>query len=372
MDTFVDSSWYYLRFASAGNDTAMVDGRSKYWMPVDQYIGGIEHAILHLLYSRFWTKVMRDLGMIATDEPFTNLLTQGMVLNHIYFRKGDKGGIQYFAPDEVEPIADASGRVTGATAKADGAPVEYGGMGTMSKSKRNGIDPQDIIDRYGADTARLFIVFAAPPENTLEWSDAGAEGAHRFLKRLWAYGQKCAEALAAPAAAVDWTQAPAALRDARRELHANLRQADYDYRRFQFNTVVSAAMKSLNALEAAPLDGSAAATGLAREGLSVLLRLLNPIVPHLTHAMWTELGFAGDLMSAAWPRVDEAALARAEIELVLQINGKLRGHVRVPADASREAIERAALASEELRRHAAGAAPKKVVVVPGRLVNVVV
>jgi leucyl-tRNA synthetase len=372
MDTFVDSSWYFMRFASAHNEAAMVDARAQYWMPVDQYIGGIEHAILHLLYARFWTKVMRDLGLVAVDEPFTNLLTQGMVLNHIYFRKGEKGGITYYAPDEVEVVLDATGRITGAVAREDGEPVEYGGMGTMSKSKRNGIDPQDIIDRYGADTARLFIVFAAPPENTLEWSDAGAEGAHRFLKRLWAYAQKCAAALAAPAAAVDWTRAPAAFRDARRELHANLRQADYDYRRFQFNTVVSAAMKTLNALEAAPLDGTPHAVELAREGLSVLLRLLNPIVPHVTHVVWNELGFAGDLMHAAWPRVDESALARDTIQLVLQINGKLRGQLSVPADATREAIEAAALASEEFRRHGGTSAPKKVVVVPGRLVNVVV
>ncbi len=372
MDTFVDSSWYFMRYTCADNASAMVDARERYWMPVDQYIGGIEHAILHLLYSRFWTKVMRDLGLTAAREPFTNLLTQGMVLNHIYFRKGERGGITYFAPDEVELEHDATGRIVRVTARADGQAVEYGGIGTMSKSKRNGVDPQDIIDRYGADTARLFIIFAAPPENTLEWSDAGVEGAYRFLKRLWAYAQKCAEVLRTPGVAVDWSRAPTALRDARREVHSNLKQADYDYRRFQFNTVVSAAMKSLNALEDAPLDGSAAAVELAREGMSILLRLLNPIVPHVTHALWRELGFAGELMAATWPSVDEGALAREWLELVLQINGKLRGKISVAADAPREAIEATALATEEFRRHANGAAAKKVIVVPGRLVNVVV
>ncbi|MGE0107595.1 MAG: leucine--tRNA ligase, partial [Thiomonas sp.] len=253
MDTFVDSSWYFMRYTCADNHGAMVDGRTDYWMPMDQYIGGIEHAILHLLYARFWTKVMRDLGLVKADEPFTRLLTQGMVLNHIYSRKTPQGGIEYFWPHEVENVFDAQGKIIGAKLKADGSAVDYGGVGTMSKSKNNGVDPQDLIDRFGADTARLFTMFAAPPEATLEWNDAAVEGAHRFLKRVWAFGLKLS-ALAAPAA-----EAGDAARKLRREVHQTLQQVNFDYGRMQYNTVVSGAMKLLNALEGA----DAAADGMA-------------------------------------------------------------------------------------------------------------
>ena len=374
MDTFVDSSWYYMRYASPDAST-MLDSRSDYWMPMDQYIGGIEHAILHLLYARFWTKVMRDMGMVSYDEPFTRLMTQGMLLNHIYFRRSDKGGVEYYTPEEVEPEHDASGRIVGGKAKADGGPIEYGGIGTMSKSKKNGVDPLEFVAKYGADTARLFVMFVGPPEDSALWSDTGVEGAYRFLKRLWAYAQSRADALKAAPASLDGRSVPENVRAVRRELHLHLRQADYDYRRVQYNTVVSAAMKMLNALEAAPFDGSATTVELAREGLSILIRVLCPVVPHVAHALWTELGFAarhGDVLDAPWPEVDQAALAQDEIELVLQVNGKLRGKVTVPADADRAAIEAAAVASPEVARHSNGAMPKKVVIVPGRLVNVVV
>ena len=374
MDTFVDSSWYYSRFASHDNHGAMVDARVKHWLPVDQYIGGIEHAILHLLYSRFWTKVMRDEGLVDFDEPFTKLLTQGMVLNHIFSRRGEKGGISYFAPEEVDLQRDAEGHITGVTAKSDGQAVDYGGVGTMSKSKRNGVDPQALIEQYGADTARLFVMFASHPEQTLEWSDAGVDGAYRFLKRLWAFAQGAASRLGAAPQAVDWSQANETVRDARRDLHKHLAQANYDYTRLQFNTVVSAGYKMLNTLEAAPQDASSATTELLREGLSMLLRVLNPVVPHITHALWVQLGFAarhGELIDALWPQVDEAALVQEVLTLVLQINGKTRGQIEVPAQADQAAIEAAAIASPEFQRHAAGKAPRKVVVVPGRLVNVV-
>ncbi len=374
MDTFVDSSWYYSRYASHDNARAMVDGRVDHWLPVDQYIGGIEHAILHLLYSRFWTKVMRDLGLVKFDEPFTRLLTQGMVLNHIYSRKGEKGGIRYFAPDEVEVTRDEDGRVTGAIAASDGQAVDYGGVGTMSKSKRNGVDPQALIEQYGADTARLFVMFASHPEQTLEWSDAGVEGAYRFLKRLWAFAQEATSAIAAAPQVVDWTQAPKPLCELRRELHKHLAQANYDYARLQFNTVVSAGMKMLNALEGTPPEGGAARVEALREGLSILLRVLNPVVPHITHALWSQLGFAGregDLIDAPWPQVDEAALVQDVVTLVLQINGKTRGQIDVPAGGDQAAIEAIAIASPEYQRHAAGKTPRKVIVVAGRLVNVV-
>ncbi len=359
MDTFVDSSWYYARYCSPDAAT-MVDARAAYWMPVDQYIGGIEHAILHLLYSRFWTKVMRDLGLLAVDEPFANLLTQGMVLNHIFSRRTEKGGIEYFAPDEVEPVRDEAGHVTGAVSKADGRPVDYQGIGTMSKSKKNGVDPQALIERYGADTARFFMMFASPPEQTLEWSDTGVEGAFRFLKRLWAFGH----ALRAGVLPRLSLEAPATT-PLRREIHLLLRQANYDLGKMQFNTVASAAMKMLNALEKAPDDPH------AREGFSILLRLLSPITPHVCHVLWRELGYGDDILDAPWPEPLEDALVQDEIELVLQVNGKTRGNVRVPAGADRVAIEAAAVASEAAQKFMEGRPAKKVVVVPGRLVNIV-
>jgi leucyl-tRNA synthetase len=373
LDTFVDSSWYFMRYASPDAPT-MVDQRNDYWNPMDQYIGGITHAILHLLYARFWTKVMRDMGLVHMDEPFTRLLTQGMVLNHIYFRRNEKGGIDYFAPADVEVEHDAAGHVAGAHLKSDGKPVEYGGLGTMSKSKLNGVDPKDMIERYGVDAARLYVMFAAHPEATLEWSDAGVEGAHRFLKRMWTLAQGRAAMVKSTAEAFDWRNAPVPIQAARREIHLALKQANFDYDRIQYNTVVSAGMKIFNAIEAVPPDAAGAAA-LTREGLSILIRALYPVVPHIGCALWDELGFAqqqGSLLDARWPQVDAAALAQDEIEIVLQINGKLRGKLTVPSTADGAAIEAAARASPEVAKHAAGAAVKKVVVVPGRLVNVVV
>ncbi|MDE2129336.1 MAG: leucine--tRNA ligase [Betaproteobacteria bacterium] len=369
MDTFVDSSWYFMRYTCADNHGAMVDARTDYWMPMDQYIGGIEHAILHLLYARFWTKVMRDLGLVKADEPFKRLLTQGMVLNHIYSRKTAQGGIEYFWPHEVDNVLDAQGKIVGAKLKSDGSAVDYGGVGTMSKSKNNGVDPQDLIDRYGADTARLFTMFAAPPEATLEWNDAAVEGAHRFLRRVWALGAKLHE----------WADdhrndVGDDARSVRREVHQILQQVSFDYGRMQYNTVVSGAMKLLNALESAA-PRCAGMPAVLREGYGILLRVLYPATPHIAHALWQELGYAtefGDLLDAPWPRVDEAALIQDEVELVLQVNGKLRGALKVPATADKAAIEAAALASPEFAKHAEGRPAKKVVVVPGRLVNVVV
>ena len=371
MDTFVDSSWYFMRYCDPTNDDAMVAEGTQYWMPMDQYIGGIEHAILHLLYARFWTKVMRDLGLVKVDEPFKRLLTQGMVLNHIYSRRNEKGGIEYFWPHEVENLYDEQGKIVGARLKSDGSPVTYEGVGTMSKSKNNGVDPQDLIDQYGADTARLFTMFASPPEQTLEWNDAGVEGAHRFLKRVWNFGMKHAEALRAAPSAAAWGDAARSLR---REVHSLLKQIQYDYERMQYNTVVSGTMKLLNALESFQPAGDGADTAM-REGFGILLRALYPACPHLTHVLWQQLGYAaelGDLLDAPWPQVDEAALVLDEIELVLQVNGKLRGSLKVPATADKAAIEAAALASPEFARFGEGKPAKKVVVVPGRLVNVVV
>jgi leucyl-tRNA synthetase len=381
MDTFVDSSWYYARFACPGAST-MVDERAAYWMPVDQYIGGIEHAILHLLYSRFWTKVMRDLGLVSYDEPFANLLTQGMVLNHIFTRRTDKGGIQYFAPEEVELELDAAGKVAGARSVADGQPVSYDGIGTMSKSKRNGVDPQSLIETYGADTARFYMMFASPPEQTLEWSDSSVEGAYRFLRRVWAFGHRFATEMKPhlPAARMLGSASlPPELATLRREVHLILKQANFDFGKFQFNTVASAAMKMLNAIEKVPAGGALAPGVVAEvveEALSILVRLLSPIAPHLAHGLWIELGLATEaspaVIDAPWPEPVEAALVQDEVELVLQVNGKLRGSVRVPASADKAAIEQLALASEAAVRALDGKPARRVVVVPGRLVNIVV
>jgi len=361
MDTFVDSSWYYLRFACADQGASMVDERVAHWLPVDQYIGGIEHAILHLLYSRFWTKVMRDLGLMRMDEPFMHLLTQGMVLNEIFFRKTDSGRISYFNPAEVDFKADDKGNRIAAVLRSDGRPVESGGIGTMSKSKNNGVDPQELIEEYGADTARFFMMFAAPPEQTLEWSDSGVEGAARFLRRLWNYGVKFKNGGGV-------TIASGLQKITRFEIHSVLRQANYDMARHQFNTVASAAMKMLNALERL----HSVEVEVAKEGLSILLRLLSPITPHICHHLWRELGFGEDILTAKWPDHRDEALIVDEIELVVQVNGKKRGDVRVPHDADQAAIEKLVLADPDVQKFVAGLPIKKVVVVPGRLVNVVV
>jgi leucyl-tRNA synthetase len=374
MDTFVDSSWYYMRYTSPGSNDAMVDARNDYWMPMDQYIGGIEHAVLHLLYARFWTKVMRDLGLVKFDEPFTNLLTQGMVLNETYYRD-DAGKKTWFNPADVELVLDDKGRPQSALLKSDSQPVQIGGTEKMSKSKNNGIDPQAQISQYGADTARLFTMFASPPEQTLEWSDSGVEGASRFLRRVWAFAHaqapKVAAQLASPSA--DGLNDPQ--KTLRRELHKILQQADYDLKRIQYNTVVSACMKMLNLLESAKLEDSAASSAVITEGLSIFLRVLNPVAPHITHVLWQELGFGardGDILDASWPQVDPAALEQSEIEMMVQVNGKLRGAVLVPKGADKAAIEALALASEAAVRFMEGAAPKKVIVVPNKLINIVV
>ena len=378
MDTFVDSSWYYMRYCDPKNDSAMVAQGAEYWMPMDQYIGGIEHAILHLLYARFWTKVMRDLHLIKVDEPFTKLLTQGMVLNESFARTGAQSGKEYYWAHDLDIARDEHARVLSATARSDGLPVTYEGWTTMSKSKNNGVDPQQLIEKYGADTARLYTMFTAPPEATLEWNDAALEGSHRFLRRVWNFGHKLhaagnsARLADGKGVKVSFGKDSKALR---LEVHSLLRQIGYDYQRMQYNTVVSGAMKLLNALEDCKATSGTGVAEAMHEGFSVLLRVLYPVTPHITHALWQELGFAqvhGGLLDAPWPQVDPDALKQDEIELMLQVNGKLRGSVRVPATASKLEIEKLAVASEAFLQHAGGASAKKVIVVPGRLVNLVV
>ena len=371
MDTFVDSSWYYARYATKFGADKMVDDETSYWMTVDQYIGGIEHAILHLLYSRFWTKVMRDVGLVTYREPFAHLLTQGMVLNNAFFHKPEGGGKNYFWESEIDIRKDARGHISGATLKADGSTLEHE-LTTMSKSKNNGVDPQSLIEQYGADTARFFMMFAAPPEQTLEWSDAGVEGAYRFLKRVWTFGHAFATDIR-PQLGAQRTLASAKLPDAlaafRREIHLLLKQANYDLGKQQFNTVASATMKMLNALEKAPREGALAAE-VIEECFGILLRVLSPLTPHISHALWNQLDYGNDILAAAWPEPLDAALVQDEVELMLQVNGKLRGSLRVPADATKDAIEAAALAHEGAIKFLEGRPAKKVIVVPGRLVNI--
>jgi len=350
MDTFVDSSWYFARFCCPGQDKSMLDERAKYWMPVDQYIGGIEHAILHLLYSRFFQRVMRDEGLLDLAEPFTNLLTQGMVLAESYYVDA-QGRREWVNPSEVVVEKDGKGKVVSAKTK-DGREVVYDGIGTMSKSKNNGVDPQALIDKYGADTARFYIIFASPPTNTLEWSDESVEGSYRFLKRVWAFAHRFSQ-----------TQNPdVSEAAARHEIHSVLKQANYDIQRYQFNTVASACMKILNALEKSP----------SREGLSILLRVLSPITPHLCHHLWRALGLGKDVMHAPWPEPDASALEQDEVELVVQVNGVKRGSVRVPKTADQRAIEMMVKSLDFVKKHVGEKIVKRIIIVPGRLINVVI
>jgi leucyl-tRNA synthetase len=368
MDTFVDSSWYFLRYACSGNDRAMLDERVRYWLPVDQYIGGIEHAILHLLYSRFWTRVVRELGSVDFKEPFDHLFTQGMVLNEAFFRKSQAGRIEYFSPAEVEVRGDGAARR--AVLRADGSEVESGGVVTMSKSKKNGVDPQALVDEFGADTARLFTMFAAPPEQTLEWSDEGVQGAFRFIKRLWKAVYE--HVSAGPAPALDRSGLTDGQRAIRRQAHQTLAKVSDDIgRRRTFNTAIAAVMELLNALGKFPQE-TPQDRGVTHEALEIAVMALSPIIPHVTHALWGALGHSTALIDEPWIKVDAAALEQSSIEIVVQVNGKKRALIRVPADAAEEAVRAAALADEHVDKFVGGASVRKVIVVPGKLVNVVV
>nr|MBP9604361.1 leucine--tRNA ligase [Chromatiaceae bacterium] len=362
-DTFFESSWYYARYCSPHCDTAMLDERARYWLPVDQYVGGIEHAVLHLLYARFFHKLMRDEGLVDCDEPFTKLLTQGMVVAETWYREDGEGRKQWFNPADVEVKRDERGRLVRGRLQADGQPVIFGGIEKMSKSKNNGVDPQVLTDRYGADTVRLYTMFTSPPEQSLEWNDEGVEGASRFLKRVWALAQDEQR---------EGREADGGLEpgEVRHEIHATLKKALFDYERHQFNTVVSGCMTMVNSLH--KLDRGTASAAVMREGLGIVLRLLAPIAPHLSHHLWRELGLGDDILRAPWPTVDEEALRRDTLEYVIQVNGKVRGKILVPAAADRQAVERAALENENVRRFLGEAQVRKVILVPNKLVNLVV
>jgi leucyl-tRNA synthetase len=372
MDTFVDSSWYFIRFACPDQSGSAVDGRVAHWLPVDQYIGGIEHAILHLLYSRFWTKVMRDLGLVATGEPFARLLTQGMVLNHIYSHEPAQGRRLYFNPADVQSRRAPDGREVREARLPDGRIVEvcYEGLGTMSKSKNNGVDPQRLIERFGADTARLFMMFAAPPEQTLEWSDEGVQGSFRFIRRLWHAVYE--HVSRGPAPPLDRAALGAAARELRRTAHQALAKAADDIgRRHNFNTAIAAMMELLNALgrfEDCGPEGRA----VRHETLEIAVLALSPIVPHVCQALWQALGHDRALVDERWPQPDPAALVREQVQIVVQVNGKLRARLTVAMGADETLARDAALADDRVRKFVGDKPVKKVIVVRDKLVNVVV
>ncbi|HSY06576.1 MAG TPA: leucine--tRNA ligase [Steroidobacteraceae bacterium] len=371
MDTFVDSSWYFMRYACP-DAPAMVDERVGYWLPVDQYIGGIEHAILHLLYARFWTKVMRDFGMIGFDEPFTRLLTQGMVLNDIYSYQAEAGRKRYFNPADVDtrrgPDGTAVHEVT--TPELGTVRVTHEGLGKMSKSSGNGVDPQGLVERLGADTARLFVMFASPPEQTLVWSDEGVQGAARFIRKLW--NAVYAHVAAGTAPALEPRRLDAAQRQLRRLAHQTLAKATDDIgRRRNFNTAIAAIMELLNSIGRFS-DTSPAARAVRHEALGIAIRVLAPITPHVCHALWQALGHSTALIDERWPAPDPAALEQDMQSLVVQVNGKLRGHISVPPGASESACTQVALADSHVQKFIAGKPVRRVIFVPGKLVNVVV
>jgi leucyl-tRNA synthetase len=369
-DTFVESSWYYARYACPGAES-IVDARADYWLPVDQYIGGIEHAVMHLLYFRFFHKLMRDAGLVASDEPATNLLCQGMVVAETFYREKPDGSKDWINPADVDVELDAKGKITGAKLKSDGQPVVIGATEKMSKSKNNGVDPQILVDRYGADTVRLFSMFAAPPEQSLEWSEAGVEGMARFLRRLWAQVNR--HVAKGPAPALDAGALDAAQKAIRRQVHETIAKVGDDYgRRYTFNTAIAAVMELINALAKFD-DDSAQGRAVLQEAWEAVVLLLDPITPHVAHALWQALGRGETLIEdVPFPKADPAALVRDAVTLAVQVNGKLRGTIEVAVGASREAIEAQAMADAGVQRAIAGLAVRKVVVVPGKIVNIVV
>ena len=370
MDTFVESSWYFARYASPHYEGGMVDPKAaNHWLPVDQYIGGIEHAILHLLYARFFHKLMRDEGLVSSNEPFKNLLTQGMVVAETFYRLEANGSKTWFNPADVEFERDSKAKIIGAKLIADGQPVEIGGIEKMAKSKNNGVDPQSMIDQYGADTCRLFMMFASPPDMSLEWSDSGVEGSHRFLKRVWRLAQ--AHVTAGLPGALDTTALSDDQKAIRRSIHLAIKQAGQDVgQHHKFNTAIAQVMTLMNVLEKAP-QASAQDRALLQEGLETVALLLAPITPHISHELWAALGHPDPVINAAWPVVDESALVQDTLQLVIQVNGKLRGHIDMPASATREEVEAAARTNENVLRFIDGLTIRKVIVVPGKLVNIV-
>lgn len=375
MDTFVDSSWYYMRYCSPDCETSMVDERNDYWMAMDQYIGGIEHAVLHLLYARFWTKVMRDLGLVKFDEPFKRLFTQGMLTAECFYRELPDGRKRWFYPSELDIVYDAKGRIEKITAKEDGLPVKSGGIEKMSKSKNNVVEPSAIIGKFGADTARAFVMFAGPPDQSAAWSNSGAEGTFRFMRRLWNFGFTHQDVIKENVK-LDVAKLNHEEKAVRRDIYTALKQAEFDLDRMQYNTVVSAAMKMLNSLDTLKDNTSEGTRAVINEGMSILLRTLYPIAPHITAQLFEDLGydqrFSTSIVDAPWPKIDAQAMVADEVKYVIQINGKLRGEINVPAETPKSEIEAAALDNPDAQRFIDGKPVRKIIVVPKKLVNIVV
>lgn len=375
MDTFVDSSWYYMRYCSPDCETSMVDERNDYWMAMDQYIGGIEHAVLHLLYARFWTKVMRDLGLVKFDEPFKRLFTQGMLTAECFYRELPDGRKRWFYPSELDIVYDAKGRIEKITAKEDALPVKSGGIEKMSKSKNNVVEPSAIIGKFGADTARAFVMFAGPPDQSAAWSNSGAEGTFRFMRRLWNFGFTHQDVIKENVK-LDVAKLNHEEKAVRRDIYTALKQAEFDLDRMQYNTVVSAAMKMLNSLDTLKDNTSEGTRAVINEGMSILLRTLYPIAPHITAQLFEDLGydqrFSTSIVDAPWPKIDAQAMVADEVKYVIQINGKLRGEINVPAETPKSEIEAAALANPDAQRFIDGKPVRKIIVVPKKLVNIVV
>jgi leucyl-tRNA synthetase len=373
-DTFMESSWYYARYCSPNDDSQMIDpAKANYWLPVDQYIGGIEHAILHLLYSRFFHKLLRDVGLVDCDEPFKKLLCQGMVLAETYYREADNGGQEWIAPTDVTVERDDKGNITSSISKIDGLPVLSAGMSKMSKSKNNGIDPQEVIEKYGADTVRLFIMFTSPPEQTLEWSDAGVEGAHRFVKRVYKLAHDFVESTSNSAVAdIATLTLTAGHKKLRRELHKTIAKVTDDIgRRNTFNTAIAAIMELMNHLGKAKLD-SDEDKAVMQEAVRAVVLMLTPITPHLCHNLWQLVGGSDvNVEDATWPVVDESALVEDEKLIIVQVNGKLRAKITVAADASKEVVEALGLNDESVLKFTDGNTIRKVIYIPGKLLNIV-
>ncbi len=368
-DTFMESSWYYARYACPDAD-AMLDNRAHYWTPVDQYIGGIEHAILHLLYARFFHKLMRDEGLVDSDEPFTRLLTQGMVIADTYYRVDPDGKKTWYNPADVEVELDDKARPVAAKLKMDGLAVHIGGTEKMSKSKNNGVDPQAMIDKYGADTVRLFTMFASPPDMSLEWSDAGVEGSHRFLRRVWkaVYNHRVS-GLVAP---LNVSSLNTQQKELYTKTHETLKKASDDMqRRYTFNTAIAAVMELMNAIgKYVPIDEQDRA--VVQHALEISVLILAPIAPHMCHDLWQHLGHDTPVHQEHWPDVDEAALKRDSINIAVQVNGKLRATLAVPADVDQEGARRLALQDENVAKYVVGKDVKKLIFVPGKLISFVV
>ena len=367
-DTFMESSWYYARYCSPKADQMLDPQEANYWLPVDQYIGGIEHAILHLLYARFFHKLLRDAGLVESDEPFKSLLCQGMVLADAYYYLNDKGGKEWVNPAEVDVERDDKGRMISAKRQSDGLALEYAGISKMSKSTNNGVDPQEAIEQYGADTVRLYTMFAAPPEQTLEWSESGVQGSQKFLQRVWrlAYELRQHETVSVAVDALSKSD-----KDARRKLHETIAKVSDDIgRRYNFNTGIAAIMELMKTLTKLDLNVESS-RAVAAEAMDAIIRMLSPMAPHITQELWVAFGNEGLVIDANWPSVDESALVADSIQLVVQVNGKLRAKLDVPASASKDELESMAMADDAVQRNIDGKTVRKVIVVPGKLVNIV-